>query len=182
MTKILYTNELRAKHEFAYANIPHWGNNYPYMFRAQDGKEVSHTDIINKLKPTSILDYGCGNGLILKDVTDMPAYGYDPFVSKYSTYPTVPCDLVLTNNAINHVENQYFDTVLDDLHFLTKKDLVAKIVILPNHQLRTKDWYIDQFNRHFEIYSSFLTDPVPILGMEKKWLDLSFLSLWCKPR
>lgn len=179
MTK-LYTDEHRSKHEHAYVNNPNWGNNYPYMFNLANDQTVTHIDLVEQIKPTSLLDYGCGNGLILNDFTDIVTYGYDPFVEKYSTYPTIPCDLVLSFNALSHVEPQYFDTVLNDLKFLTKKHLVVNVMIGPLHPERTKDWYVEKFSQHFTIQSCFLSDPMLIPGIENKIISLSALALWCQ--
>lgn len=178
MTK-LYTDNQRSKHEHAYAHNPNWGNNYPYAFTLQDGQVVTHIDIATQTQPMSILDYGCGNGLILADFADITAYGYDPFVEKYATYPTTPCDLVLSFNAISHVEPQYFDTVVNDLKTLTKKHLVINVMIGPLYPERTKDWYVEKFSQHFTIQSCFLSEPMLVLGIENKIISLSSLSLWC---
>lgn len=175
----LYTNDLKTKHEWAFSNLPFWGNNHPYIFHLPNGEEITHLDIAKTTNPSSVLDYGCGNGLILKDFDNIESYGYDPFVKKYQLYPTVPCDLVLAHHSINHVETQFFDIVLNNLQSLTKQHLVAKIVILPDHPLRTKDWYIEKFEKFFTIQSSFLTNPVNLMGLEGKRLPLSFLTLWC---
>lgn len=59
-------------------------------------------------KKSSILDYGCGNGVFieyLKKKNYAIVEGYDPFVEPYTKSPVTQFDCVVVNDVIEHVAN-----------------------------------------------------------------------------
>lgn len=59
-------------------------------------------------KQSSILDYGCGNGVFiqyLKEKGYAQVQGYDPFVVSYTGVPQDQYDCVVANDVIEHVSN-----------------------------------------------------------------------------
>ena len=73
---------------------------------------------MDRLKITSLLDYGCGSNRSLLTALPLPAdvvyEGYDPCVPEYSADP-LPADLVVCIDVLEHIEPELLDNVLDHL-------------------------------------------------------------------
>ena len=74
--------------------------------------------IIDKMKHPSILDYGCGKGLLAKNLP-MPIWEYDPAIPGKETSPR-PADLVVCTDVLEHVEPDMLMNVLRDLQRCVK--------------------------------------------------------------
>ena len=104
--------KMRAK-----THRPNWGNGgTSHVPRVQDLIEAR--DII------TVLDYGAGHGILLKEliksgaVSEENAQFYDPGIPEYSDSP-VPADLVVSTDVMEHIEPEYLDEVLNHLSSLT---------------------------------------------------------------
>lgn len=73
--------------------------------------------IANKLKCTSLLDYGCGKAKLFQHLQvehEMKLQAYDPAVPGFSGEP-IPMQMVTCIDVLEHVEPECLDAVLDDL-------------------------------------------------------------------
>ena len=111
-----YLAQLR---EYREGTRPLWGNGgKPHVKRV--------TDLIEKEKIKTVLDYGCGHGLLLRRIvsnhTLAPklAQFYDPGIEKYATLPK-PAQLVISTDVLEHIEHECLDDVLDHIHSLTER-------------------------------------------------------------
>lgn len=76
-------------------------------------------DLAEKLKTTSILDYGCGKSYLAKAIP-FPIWEYDPAIPEKSESPR-PADLVVCTDVLEHVEPDKLSLVLDDLRRCIKQ-------------------------------------------------------------
>jgi hypothetical protein len=78
---------------------------------------VRHKDTIKKLYEVtgskSLLDYGCGKGLLAKSL-DFPIWEYDPAIPGKDNPPR-PADIVVCIDVLEHIEPEYLTAVLTDL-------------------------------------------------------------------
>lgn len=84
------------------------------------GEQVS--EIINETGVTSLLDYGCGKGRLMKSLKvdhEVRVQLYDPSIEAYSAAPE-PCEMVTCIDVLEHIEPEFLDNVLDDLQRLTQ--------------------------------------------------------------
>lgn len=77
---------------------------------------------IKKAEAKSYLDYGCGKGNLLAEITSRAPHirtmGYDPV-----TAPVMPekCDFVTCNDVLEHIEPELLDNVLEHIASLIGK-------------------------------------------------------------
>jgi len=113
-----------------------------------------------QLNTTSILDYGCGKGL-LANALPFPIWEYDPAISEKST-PPKPADIVVCTDVLEHIEPDKLPFVLDDLRRCVKK--IGYFVISTRKAVKTyangqnthlivqnKDWWEKKLKKHFEL-------------------------------
>lgn len=67
----------------------------------------------------SILDYGCGKGLLAKALT-RPIWEYDPCIPGKDEPPR-PADLVVCTDVLEHIEPDHLQAVLADLQRVVRK-------------------------------------------------------------
>ena len=88
------------------------------------------TQIINRLKVTHLLDYGCGSLLNLykhiKPEHKLTYQAYDPGTAQYAD-PPVPAQMVACIDVLEHIEPDYLESVLNDLARLTEVILFCTI-------------------------------------------------------
>jgi len=128
-------------------------------------------EVIQKVKPFNILDYGCGKGWqYTRDEVHkewnipMPTL-YDPYVEEYSKLPGVGTkyfDLVLCVDVMEHILPEEVDEVLHSVFFLgnfvyfhidTKPALKEFSCGTNFHtSLHEKDWWINKLNEYGKNY------------------------------
>jgi hypothetical protein len=85
-------------------------------------------------KPISLLDYGCGKGLILETLKekykDTVCTGYDPAVPMFSKDP-IAVDCVFSNDVLEHIEPEYLEDVLRHINTLSLKFVWLRIDTIP---------------------------------------------------
>lgn len=125
-----------------------------------------HKDTVLKLakglNTTSILDYGCGKGMLAKAL-DIPIWEYDPAIPEKSAVPK-PADLVICTDVLEHIEPDKLPFVLDDLKRCVKK--VGYFVISTRAAVKTysdgrnahliqqgKDWWNKKLQKYFNVGS-----------------------------
>ena len=109
-----------------------------------------------KWRPTSVLDYGCGKGVILNNLqqTYPNTYwkGYDPAVVQFQTITEKSFDCVFSNDVLEHIEPNCLDDVLDHIWLLADKAIWLRIDTRPARKtlmdgrnahliLEDKDWW-----------------------------------------
>lgn len=77
----------------------------------------------------TILDYGCGKGL-LKQALGFEIAEYDPAIEGKDKQPQ-PAEMVVCTDVLEHIEPECLDAVLDDLQRLTKRVAFLTIATRP---------------------------------------------------
>jgi hypothetical protein len=76
---------------------------------------VKLVETINKYKPKTILDYGCGGGAMMEHMQGLypntQLSGYDPGMAEFSAYPT-SVDLIYSTDVFEHIEPAHIDSTL----------------------------------------------------------------------
>lgn len=71
---------------------------------------------VEEYKPVSLMDFGCGKGALINSVKqlhpEIAVQGYDPGNPDYATLPTGTFDVVVSTDALEHVEPRYLDETL----------------------------------------------------------------------
>jgi len=75
----------------------------------------------------TILDYGCGKGLLAKHLGGgITVQCYDPAIPAFSRLP-IAADMVVCLDVLEHIEPDYLDNVLDHLRSLAGKYMFIAI-------------------------------------------------------
>lgn len=117
-------------------------------------------DLFDKTSCRSILDYGCGKGLLAKNIP-FPIWEYDPAIEG-KDWPPRPSDLVVALDVLEHVEPEYLDSTLADIARCTKKvgyfviNTIPSSKVLPDgrntHLIQKgRDWWYSKLSKHFVI-------------------------------
>lgn len=134
-----------------------------------------------QLKTTSILDYGCGKGLLAKELP-FPIWEYDPAVPEKSESPR-PADIVICTDVLEHIEPENIHAVLQDLRRCMKKIGYFVIHTGPstktladgrNSHLLQKDrvWWKAMLRMYFDVPKEAVLEIPPLLhitvGLKQK--------------
>ena len=96
---------------------------------------------IEKWKPRSLLDYGCGKGAMLQQLRQkyphLHCLGYDPAVNIYCQKPKQKFDVVFCNDVLEHVEPIYLYNVLQFIEHHSKKYAWLRIDTQPANKILT---------------------------------------------
>lgn len=117
-------------------------------------------DLINKYEFETVLDYGCGKGLLKKAIGPIITE-YDPAISGKDNPPS-PAELVICSDVLEHIEPECIDDVLGDLERVTQDFLFALIATGPAKKVLSDGrnahliqeglpWWINKMEGHFHI-------------------------------
>jgi len=125
---------------------------------------LKHLKVINemylKTGSSSLLDYGCGKGLLAKNVP-FPIWEYDPAIEGKDKPPRA-ADFVVCVDVLEHIEPEYLDTTLKDIarcllkvgYFIINTQPAVKL--LPDgrntHLIQKgKYWWENEISKYFVI-------------------------------
>ena len=130
----------------------------PFGKRSKIPKDLKK--FIDRVNPSSILDFGCGKGNLVKtlkeDYPDKQVFGYDPANPEYDK--EVPCvDMIISTDVLEHVEPEHIDETIAMLslkgkfHYHLISCAPAKL-ILPDgrnaHLIQESPvWWKQKFNK-----------------------------------
>lgn len=91
--------------------------------------------LLKKHKFESLLDFGCGKGDLIKLIEisypNAKIAGYDPGYEEYNEFPMGKFDLVISTDALEHVEPAYLDKTLQELGERIDKYALIRIACYP---------------------------------------------------
>lgn len=123
------------------------------------------SQIVNKLRVTELLDYGCGkNTSLVKNLKaghELTIQCYDPGVPEFAGEP-MPMQMVACVDVLEHIEPECLDDVLDDLQrctqvigFFTVSTIPAEKTLSDGRNAhliqQPPEWWIPKFMERFEI-------------------------------
>lgn len=118
---------------------------------------------IDYLQPKTILDYGCGKGLLSNKIAELypniKVYQYDPSIPGLEKIPVVKADLVINTDVLEHIPENILPNVVKNIseisqnvYFQLHHGLAA--AILPNGEnahctVKPPVWYHEMFKKYF---------------------------------
>ncbi|MEH6469135.1 MAG: hypothetical protein V7725_05935 [Porticoccus sp.] len=76
---------------------------------------------INDLKPKSILEFGCGQSVLIDNlVYDANYHRYDPAVPKFSEIPVDKADFIINTDVLEHIPAKDLDEVMVKMKSITE--------------------------------------------------------------
>lgn len=79
-------------------------------------------DFLQQYRPTSVLDFGCGKGALIREIkthhAGIKCWGYDPGNPLYQVMPPRMFDAVISTDAIEHIEPEH---LADNLELIASK-------------------------------------------------------------
>ena len=113
----------------------------------------------------SVLDYGCGKGLLVKSLlkqfgSSIDVKGYDPGIPEYDIQYT-PADIVICFDVLEHIEPENLSAVLGDISQNTLGIFICIIDLLPAQKklvdgrnahllLAPPGWWLDKLTHTFK--------------------------------
>ena len=156
---MLISDEYRATQRALHESNPGYG-----VASVQHAPLVAQ--VLDQIKPKSMLDYGAGKGRLgqtLREKLSFPLtiFHYDPAVPDWSEAPA-PCEFVACIDVLEHIEPPLLDNVLDDLKRVTAGyglftvHTGAAIKVLPDgrnaHLIQQPPrWWLPKFLDRFEL-------------------------------
>lgn len=121
---MLITPEYRDLNRQLHETRPDYGTTAP--------KYVDHVaQIATMMGAVSILDYGCGKGLLAESMRNQyPVLEFDPCIDGKDA-PPAPADLVVSVDVMEHIEPDCLDAVLDDIARLAKRAVYLTVATRP---------------------------------------------------
>ncbi len=111
------SDDYRKQMTYEHENDETWGTSGPMHIGPVEF-------CIGRSNSKSVLDYGCGKGLLGRKVqNEIPGiewHDYDPAVKGKRKTPN-RCDMVTCTDVMEHVEEQYVDSVLEHIASLATK-------------------------------------------------------------
>ena len=120
---------------------------------------------IDYLKPKNILDYGCGNGVLLKllrhKYPEINIDGYDPAIKEFSVIPQNHYDMIINTDVLEHIPKSDIGDVVNHIKSLSNNVFFClhhgkAYTILPNGEnahitIKPKEWYHNLMKKYFDI-------------------------------
>ena len=168
------SKELHKKNKY-YGMASEYTNKKSIKYKLTIPKAVIETDRIQPIK--HILDYGCGQGGLVKVLNDDPlvkgiTHGYDPAIENFKTIPNNEYDLVTSIDVLEHIGRENIDATLLKIKQITKGFFFFCIDLVPANKklsdgrnahvlLAPPDWWTQQLKTHFKIITAIETGEMP---------------------
>ena len=167
----LISDDYRSLNTKLHETSEEYGNRNSFLAR----ELPTSIAILRKLfSYTSVLDYGCGKGLILESLDKklkplgMDIQGYDPCIEKFSGQPK-PADILLCTDVLEHVEPDKTEEIINHIRSLTVNvcylviDLLPAVKLLPDGRnahinLNTAGWWLNALSNSFPFSLQYLLE------------------------
>lgn len=140
----LITEDYRALNKQLHESNEHYGTTAKRYVQDVDS-------LIDAMKAETVLDYGCGKGLLQRGLVKKIEQ-YDPCIPGKDE-PPAPADLVCCIDVLEHIEPDCLDEVLNDIQRLAQKCVFLTVATRPAAKnlpdgrnahilLRPMDWWL----------------------------------------
>lgn len=120
-------------------------------------------DLYNEIHARTLLDYGCGKGMLARNL-DFPIWEYDPAIEGKNDTAR-PSDLVACIDVLEHIELDFLDKVLQDIRRCTKKLCYVVLSEGPSSKTlpdgrnahliqKNKEWWVKTLEQYFNIITA----------------------------
>lgn len=130
MIKATGTDLISAKHQQLY--LDYYASRYIPLHRSRWLDRVEK--LAQEVDAETILDYGCGRGRGISSHSKYTVTDYDPGVPGCTAEPS-PADLVVSIHALEHVEPEHVDGVIEHMTRLATKALFIVVSCEPSTKL-----------------------------------------------
>lgn len=119
---------------------------------------------IDYLRPKSILDFGCGKGMLVetmgKVMSKIRVAGYDPAVPGYDKLLMKQADMIVCTDVLEHIPEEDLYVTLESISAISSRVFFSlhhapASAILPNGEnahctVKSVTWYYAMLRKHFE--------------------------------
>lgn len=120
--------------------------------------------IIEYLKPKSILDYGCGKGILIDKIKELypniKCYKYDPSISGIDFIPIDKVDLIINTDVLEHIPENILKNVIEKISSISQNAFFIlhhgpAAAILSNNEnahctIKSPFYYEKLFKKYFD--------------------------------
>jgi hypothetical protein len=113
-----YTDNYLQRHRDTHAAHPAFGTHrHPYLHDMMRRLATSLTE--SEGEPPSLLDYGCGKGVFMGEMTRLRLFryirGYDPAVERFKARPAQSYEVVTCLDVLDQLEDSFVEAAVRDI-------------------------------------------------------------------
>lgn len=139
-------------------------------------------DFIKEYKPVSLLDFGCGKGGLISVIArlhpEIKITGYDPGNIDFHKLPDHPVDVIVSTDALEHIEPAYFEETLKTIGNLMQRSGCFRIACYPAKKklpdgrnahliVESPDWWREKLITHMDV--KIIREEISIVDKTDKW-------------
>ena len=160
--KILISDDYKLLNETLHSENGEYGNRNNFL---SDQLPKACISLIKHFDLESVLDYGCGKGLIVKSIQEqlkgapISIQGFDPCVDEFKE-PPKPSQFLISTDVLEHIEPKYINNTLDNIAELTERFCYLVIDLLPAQKrlpnginahtmIAPPGWWVDKLSERF---------------------------------
>lgn len=126
-----YSDDWLRRHRDTHARHAVFGTHrHPYLLTRM--RELAATLTPPGGEAPSLLDYGCGKGVFVQDMTRTRLFrfirGYDPAVDAFKARPAQPYDIVTCLDVLDQLEDAFVEAVILDVAQLTRHTALFDVI------------------------------------------------------
>lgn len=133
-------------------------------FSKGEGRFPNVQPFIDRFKPSSLIDYGCGHGGLIEKISraypEIKVRGYDPGNKNFNKLPKVTSEALICLDVIEHFEPDTLKSNLKTIGRLATKYLYLNVAcypaakVLPDGRnchliIESPDWWREKFEKFF---------------------------------
>lgn len=137
---------------------------------------------IKEYQPTTLLDFGCGKGGLIATIAslhpEIKVSGYDPGNTEFNKLPTQAVDVVVSTDAIEHIEPAYLEQTLQTIGSLMTRCGCFRIACYPAKKslpdgrnahliVESPEWWREQIVKHMGV--KIVSEEISVFNKTEKW-------------